>query len=196
MNKMAKLLQNKIILSITGVTAVILIIVMAGLYPVALVNGSPIWRNSLRKAEEAEKKLTNTQAKSFGFKPVNFTSSANKDLLNGLRQDILTTLIDNKIIKEDGVKVVEKFEELSRKRMMDTLQGGGADLSKAVRTVYNLSLKDFENMVLLPQARRDVLRVFLANEGKNFEEWIKEIKSKKSVKLFLVPYRWDGEKVR
>lgn len=193
---MTKLLHNKFIFTITSLVAFILIMIMAGLYPVALVDGSPIWRIRLHKAEEAEKKLTNTQAKSLGFKPVNFTSSANKDLLNGLRQDILTTLIEDKIIKEKGGKVVEKFEELSRKRMMDTLQGGGADLSKAVRTVYNLSLSDFEDMVLLPQARRDVLRIFLAGDGENFEEWLKEAKAQKSVKLFLVPYRWDGERVK
>lgn len=193
---MTKLLHNRLVVSFTVLIAVALIILMAGLYPVALVNNRPIWRSHLRKAEEAEKKLTNTQAKSLGFKPVNFTSSTNQDLLNGLRQDILTTLIEGKMIEEEGKNVVGKFDELSRKRMMDTLQGGGTDLSKAVRTVYNLSLKDFENMVLLPQARRDVLRVFLAGEGKNFEEWIKEIKAKKTVKLFLVPYRWDGERVK
>lgn len=193
---MTKLLQNKIVLSITGLTAIILVIVMTGFYPVALVDGSPIWRNRLHKAEEAEKKLTNTQAKSLGFKPVNFTSSGNADLLRGLRQDILTTLIENEIIEKEGNKIISNFEELSRKRMADTLQGGGADLTKAVRTVYNLSLNDFQNMVLLPQSRRDVLRIFLANEGKNFEEWLKEIKAGKSIKLFLVPYRWDGERVK
>lgn len=193
---MAKLLKNKFIFITTSLIALVLIIVMAGLYPVVLVDSSPIWKNGLQKAEEAEKKLTNTQAKSLGFKSVNFGSSANKDLLKGLRQDILTALIENKVIKEEGVKIVEKFEELSQKRMTDTLQGGGSDLSKAVRTVYNLSLKDFENMVLLPQARRDVLRVFLAGEGKNFEEWLKEAKQNKKIRLILVPYRWDGERVK
>ncbi|MDP3729231.1 MAG: hypothetical protein Q8R26_00530 [bacterium] len=193
---MTKLLHNRLVVSFTVLIAIALVILMAGLYPVALVNNRPIWRSHLRKSEEAEKRLTNTQAKSLGFKPVNFTSSTNQDLLNGLRQDILTTLIEGKIIEEEGKSVVEKFEELSQKRMMDTLQGGGTDLSKAVRTVYNLSLKDFENMVLLPQARRDVLRVFLANEGKNFEEWLKDIKGKTKIRLFLVPFRWDGERVK
>lgn len=193
---MSGLLQNKYIFIGTFLTALILIVVMIGLYPVVLVDSSPIWRNRLRKAEEAEKKLTNTQAKSLGFKPVNFSSSGNQDLLNGLRRDILTTLIENKIIREKGAGAVEKFEELSRKRMTDTIQGSGSDLSKAVRTVYDLNLKEFQEMVLLPQARRDVLRIFLANDGKNFEEWLKEEKAKKSVKLFLVPYRWDGERVK
>ena len=193
---MTRLLQNKLVLTATILIAFVLLITMTGLYPVALVDRAPIWRNHLQKAEEAEKKLTNTQAKSLGFKPVNFTSSGNADLLRGLRQDILTTMIENKIIEKEGKKIISNFEELSRKRMTDTLQGGDADLAKAVRTVYNLSLKDFQNMVLLPQSRRDVLRVFLANEGKNFEEWFKKIKLETKIRLFLVPFRWDGEKVK
>lgn len=175
---------------------IFLIVIMTGLYPVALVEGSPIWRRQWLKAEVAEKKLTNTQAKSFGFKPVNFTVSGNQDLLRVLKRDTLTALIEDKIISVEGKKIIENFEDLSQKRLMDTLQSGGADFNQAVRTVYNLSLKDFKNLVLLPQARRDVLRVFLASEGKNFEEWLKETKHRKEVKLFLVPFRWAGEEIK
>ncbi len=180
----------------TLTVALLVVVLMMGLYPAARVGDSFIWKRTWQKAEEAEKKLTNTQAKSLNLKPVNFSIAENKDLLTGIKQDTLTSLIEDMIIQQDGIKIVQNLAELSKKRMQDTIQGGGQDLDKAVRTVYNLSLEDFRNLVLLPQARRDVLRVFLASEGKNFEEWLKSEKQKKNVKLFLVPFRWDGERVK
>lgn len=179
----------------TAVLALVLLIVMTGFYPVALVDGSPIYFRAWRKLEEAQKKYTNAQAKSVGLKSADFSSAENKEISLTIKKEALTSLIEDRIMEQEGDKVIAQFAELSQKRLEDTVSGN-ENLDKAVRTVYALSFSSFKNLILLPQSRRDVLRVFLAGQGKNFEEWLKDAKSQKSVKLYFVPFRWNGDRVR
>lgn len=188
-------MHKKTLLICTVFLTLVLLVIMTGMYPVAIVNGSPIYFRNWRKLEDAQKKYTNAQTKSIGIKSLDFSEAENKDLALAIKKDSLTSLIEDRIIQQDGDEVVAQFKDLSQKRLDDVISGNSG-LDKAVKTVYNLSFSDFKNLVLLPQSRRDVLRIFLAGQGKNFDEWLANAKSRKDIKLYFAPFRWDGQEVK
>ncbi len=184
-------IKKKITLSLTVVAGLFIATIMTGYYPVVLVDNSPIFFGTWQKTEEAQKKFTNVQASSSGLDPVDFAARENKDILRAFKITALNLLIENKIIEQEGGKVIPDFNDLSKKRLESVMAGEG-DLSGAVKTVYSLSISEFKNLILLPQARRDVLRIFLANDGKNFDDWLKARKKEKTVKTKFIPFRWNG----
>ena len=188
---MAKIItKKKITLALTVLVALFIAIIMTGFYPVVWVDGSPIFFNAWRKTEEAQKRFTNVQASSSNLEPVDFASPENKDILRKFKVASLNLLIENKIIEQEGNKIIPDFNGLSKKRLESVMAGEG-DLRGAVKAVYGFGISDFKNLILLPQARRDVLRIFLANEGKNFDDWILARKKEKNIKTKFIPYRWN-----
>ena len=188
---MAKIsIGKKFLAALTVLAALFITVIMTGFYPVVLVDNSPIFFSAWQKAEEAQKRFTNVQASSSSLDPIDFASPENKDILRAFKIASLNLLIENKIIEQEGGKIIPDFNDLSKKRLESVMAGEG-DLSGAVKTVYGLSVSEFKNLILLPQARRDVLRIFLANEGKNFDDWILARKKEKIIKTRFIPYRWD-----
>lgn len=188
-------MKNKKFIIPTAILALFIMVIMTGSYPVAFVDGSPIFYHTWQKTEEAEKRFSNTQDKSLGVKPLDFSKPENLEMLKEVRRSTLTFLIENKIIEQAGGEVIADFKNISQKRM-DTVMQEGGDLKTAVKTVYNLDVADFQNLILLPQSRRDVLKIFLANEGKSFDDWLAEQKKAKKIQLMFTPFTWDGEQAK
>ena len=69
----------------------------------------------------------------------------------------------------------------------------GKDVGKEIETLYGLSLDEFKERVLRPQAEREILvgRFFL--ENKSFDDWLKESKAK--IIILMPGLEWNGEKV-
>lgn len=183
----------KTLVFILGVAGgILLILVMTGLYPVALVDGSPIFQRTWKKAQNAAKTFTNAQAQSSRADPIDFTSSENQELLLDVMRGTLTSLIEDSAIRQKGDEVVDGLGVLSRERVADALRQV-KDPAAAAKLVYGLSLDDFRELVLLPQARRDVLKEVLKEGGQDFDSWLRDVKGSLTVRLFFVPFRWDGE---
>lgn len=183
-----------IIFITTFFLALFIIVVMTGFYPVAIVEGTPIFQRTWRKAEDAAKNFIKAEAVKSG-KAIDLSSSENADFLLEVKRGTLTFLIEDLILQKEGGKVIDGFERLNKERV-DTALREGENLEQASRLVYGLDLKDFVSLVLLPQARRDVLQEALGEKAQDFNVWFLSVKKSKQVRLMFIPFRWDGEVVR
>ena len=183
-----------ILILILAFSPVILVIVWGGFYPVALVDNSYILARTWERAETSSKNFLIAQARSAGIEPPNFEE--NTDASGEIKRNTLTFLIENEILREEGENLTRGFDRLSRERISEAMQQGG-DLNRAAELVYGLKLQEFQELVLIPQARRDTAREILAERQVDFEQWFPDIKRKAKVRLmFFLPFSWDGEEVR
>lgn len=179
--------------SIIALAAIFL--VLAGFYPVAIVDGTPIFERTRHKAEEASKNFTNSQARAHGGKPIDFSASENRELLLDIRRGTLLFLIEDAIIQKKGEEAIEGVETLSRERVIEAMRLS-MDPAGAAKAVYGLSLSDFRDLVLTPQARRDVLQEALPEKNQDFDTWLRDAKKRSSVRLMFVPFKWSGEEIQ
>ncbi|QQG45060.1 MAG: hypothetical protein HYW89_03600 [Candidatus Sungiibacteriota bacterium] len=186
----------KVILLVIGmVVGLFLVSVMTGFYPVALVDGAPIFYRTWKKTEEAAKHFANTQLVSRGSKPIDFSAPQNSELLLAGRKDTLTSLIEDTILHQGGKKLHKGFERLVAAKVSTALKDN-EDIEQAAKLVYNLDLDDFKELVLLPQAQGEVVAEILEKQNQDFEGWLREAKKQKRVFLMFVPFSWDGERIQ
>jgi len=185
----------KILIPILAVGAILFsIFFLTGFYPVALVNGQPISYRTWEKAQRGAINFANAEAQRAGRASIDFSAPGYGELLRAVRRDTLTFLIEDAILAQEGKKVVDEFNFLVEDRVRKAIAGSGS-LEGGARLVYGLSLVEFRMLVLAPQARRDVAGEALAGGTKSFDEWFFEVKKRKMVQLFFVPFRWNGERV-
>ncbi len=170
------------------------ILIFFGLYPIVLVDNSPIFSITWKTANRAAQSFTNTQAKAQPEgKAIDFKSTQNSELLLELRRGTLTFLIEDNIMAHDGRALVKDFDTITQTRAQEGL---GQVTNVSIKELYGLSRNEFFQLVLLPQARRDVLGEVFKASNANFQNWLDEAKRQKSIRLFFIPFRWDGEQVR
>lgn len=170
------------------------VIIFSGFYPVALVNGAPLYFRIWKKLEKSSMRFAKIQLEKIQKKPFDFSAKENVGLLLQGRKETLTLLIEDIIIEQQGKKLAADFEKFSKVRVEDALRKG-KNMGNAATFFYGLSIDDFKELVLFPQARRDILREELENKGQNFESWLSEIKKKSRVRMLLVPFKWNGASV-
>ncbi|KKU06060.1 MAG: hypothetical protein UX07_C0008G0029 [Parcubacteria group bacterium GW2011_GWA2_45_30] len=170
------------------------ILAITGFYPVALVDGAPIFYRTWKKAENAAIRFVNASAKASGGTSIDFSRQENAELLLSVKRDTLSFLIEDKIISVAGERVWGDFAvrakqevEAAFRKNPGVLEGGKA--------VYNLDRDDFLKLIFMPQARKDVLTETFRARGQNYEEWLRLAKKSASVRLYFVPFKWTGERV-
>ena len=137
--------------------------------------------------------FANARLKTAGQKAIDFYASENQALREEVKRNTLTFLIENKIFSQEGGKVADRFYAISTQKVEDVLKG--KNLEQGAKIVYGLDLDQFKKMVLLPQAWRDVLKEALAAKKQTLEEWLKQIKQSKKIRLLFLPFHWNGESV-
>lgn len=185
----------KIFLPIIIVGAVIVsALFFTGLYPVALVNSQPIFFRKWRKAQEGAMHFMNAQSRAAGKKPIDFFATGYGELLRGVRRDTLTFLIEDAVLAQEGKKIVDGFGRVVEGRVREAV-GGAPNLERGAKAMYGLPFDDFRELVLVPQARKDVISEAFAGGARSFDVWLREAKRKKMIQLLFVPFRWSGERV-
>lgn len=173
----------------------LLALIAVGIYPVAIVGTMPIFARTWQKAENAAKSFELATARARGAKAVDFSLAENRELLLEMKRGTLTFLIEDAIIRQKGEEVTDGLGILSRELALEALRSSG-DLGSAARAVYGLSVDDLRDLVLLPQARKDVLKEALIEKGQNFDTWLLDAKKRASVRLIFVPFKWNGEEIQ
>ncbi|MBI3442546.1 MAG: hypothetical protein HY007_02170 [Candidatus Sungbacteria bacterium] len=166
-----------------------------GLYPVALVNGTPIFARTWTRTLDAEKRVVNVRAYASHAELVDFSSPKNARLLDAIRKNTLTFLVDSVLMNAEGSRVVPDLEQLSMHRVNDEL-GRNQVTEQTASAVYGLDLATLKEMVLMPQARQEVLDQTLAAEQKNFGDWLRGARGRAKVRFFFVPFTWDREGIK
>jgi len=172
--------------------------VSVGYYPIAVVNGDIITANTFINNYDT----ASVYYRNF-LKTYNSTSSQQGEAGSSTQQiltpsqiqkSVLAGLIENILVEEGARK--EMGKDLSR--LVDekvTRAIEVPEIEKAVRTIYGLSLNDFKNKILVPQAERDILTGSLFLKGQKIEDWLAAEKKSSSIIILSGKFYWNGEDV-
>ncbi len=182
--------KSYIIISGIALIAIFTVISFAKLYPVAMVNGSPIWYRTWNLSLQGTSHALTMQAKAAGtaFDPDPIVAYA-------IRKSTLAALIEDKIIAQKGRSIMSDFDAKTEEYIAAAL-ASSTDVSKAADLMYGFSANNFHDIILAPESRREVARNALEKRRLNSDAWFSGIKKKADVQIFLSGYRWDGETVR
>ena len=166
-----------VILIVSGAT-----VVWFGWFPIARVSSSMIYYRDLSVALKAGELFR----KETGAPPPE--SDEDKERL------MLEELVLRQIIKESSSEFGAKSVEEEMQAYLDkVLSGVNKDgLKEAAATLYNMSLDDFEERVMMPQFREIVVRNRVEASGKDYGAWLEEKARSASVSIYFLPYRWNG----
>ena|SRR3989344_472655 len=163
------------------------------LYPVAVVDGSPVWMRTWNQMIGAVEKFTNADRALRGESPLDFSFPENARLLNDIRRNTLTYIIEDKIILKEGSNFFDGFGSLTGEEVQKIMNASARDPKEIARDVYGMSIDEYKALILAPQARRSALSRVLQSRDRTLEDWLIEMKIKKSVKLYFTGYRWNGK---
>ena len=166
-------------------------LVSVGYYPIAFVSGRVIF---------AREFLRNYQAAALYYRNLVKTYEPNlpqeKTLTSfDLQVSVLNQLVENRLVDQALKEEVQSDLEGLVDARISKLQSG-ENLTKAVQALYGLSYKDFEDTVLIPQAKLDILSGRLFLKGEEIEKWLVEAKRVSRVIIFSRKFTWDGSEVK
>lgn len=114
-----------------------------------------------------------------------------------IERALMESMIEDILVGQELEKDIGKsdLDKLVNKKISESAKNQDADIQKAAEKLYGFSFDEFEKRILVPQAKKEILesRIFLA--GGNFEEKLKEMKSKAQVMIFLPGFEWKDGKV-
>lgn len=166
------------------------IIFFAKLYPVAIVDGSPIWYRTWDRYFKGTEHALEVQARSAGTQ-----FSPETSLLAVLKKDTLSALIEDEILTEAARKLFSEFDTESEERIHNAIKFS-QNMGEAAQLMYGFGVADFHDLVLLPQSHLEVIKDNLSKQKIDFPAWLAGIKKKAHVRFFLNSYRWDGDRVK
>ena len=68
-------------------------------------------------------------------------------------------------------------------------------LKHAAENLYGMTLVDFNEMILIPQARREILEGRLYLEKQNLDDWLAQALGSARVTILTPEFIWDNNKV-
>ncbi len=177
--------------SLVFISAVCALVYFTKLYPAATVNGRCItdkkYEDSFAVAYNYSKKILEAQR---GDLEIINTAEFQKRT----KQTVLDTLIEQDLINAYLKTTMKRSElkEIIDGKINDALAGN--DIKKGVEDLYGISMEDFRESILVPQAKREIIEGKFFIENKNFEDWLKEQKTKARVSIFVSGVRWNNGK--
>ncbi|MDP3770166.1 MAG: hypothetical protein Q8R40_04485 [bacterium] len=172
------------VLVIVGITMIV-----GKLYPVAMVNGSLVWYRTWRTLERATQhalivELTASKTK----------LPADNKIALIIKQDTLKALVENRILVRLGKKEFVDFELRSQDRV-NRLVPDKNKMEKAAMFMYGLDAQAFNDLILMPQSRREVAQEDLDKRHVSFEDWFIQTKKEAHVRMLFTSFIWDGVEV-
>src|SRR3989344_409762 len=150
-----------------------------GYYPVALVDFKPISAKSLDEAFFSAEHYYEEAVRN-GSLTLSLEDLRKKEILMEIRRASLDKIIINMLIHRELKKEVGSDLSGIVGDKIDSLEIKSPDFGEAVLAVYGLSLNRFREIVLLPQAREEVLRGNMTLKNRDFDAWLKDAKANAS----------------
>lgn len=165
------------------------------LYPVAIVDGSPVWMRTWEQMIDAVEKFTNAERQIRRESPLDFSLPENARTLSEIRRNTLTYIIEDKIISEEGSNYIDGFGSFTGEEVQKIMRASTRDPEEIARDVYGMTIDEYKALILAPEARRSAISGALESRGRTLDEWLYEMKIKKSVRIYFTEYRWNGKAV-
>ena len=153
-----------------------LYLINAGFYPVAIVNSKVVWGYYLKKE---------TKAANYYFQQV-LSRAKDQEVLGQinlaeLQKAALENIIEKIVIAQRLKKEMGETELNASVKDLLKKHLEKPELEPAASLLYGLSFEDFYNMVLLPQAEREILESRLKEKGIDFYDWLEKEKQSANV---------------
>jgi hypothetical protein len=186
--------KKKIIILISLVVAAVLaIVVLTEFYPVAFVNWRPIAAKSFETDYSSARIYYQKALETYDRNQAVVLDSL--EIQKELKRAVLDKLIENVLIEEELEKRLKNddVEKMVAEKIKEAIKE--KDIKKEVETLYGLSLEEFKERFLKPQAKSEIFASRLLLENKNFDEELKKIKKEAKAAIFLPGFKWNGERV-
>lgn len=168
-------------------------IAWGGLYPLVLVDYSVItgseiasdldvaydyYQNALLYSGENPEKLDI---------PESYNELKRAVMDEAISREIILRELNSSVGMDEADKVVERKIEKSLFR--------SSKIEAGVETLYGLSLDEFKNKVLRPQAYREILEGRMNLGGRNFSSWLQNARAESRIIILSPDFSWDGKAV-
>lgn len=158
----------------------------AGFYPVAVVNSRLISAKIFEKEYQAALIYYKNALKIYAGQDLN--QATMRDFIIEIRRSTLDNLIVNTLIYGELKRRVGGDLPIILERKMPSFKESAAAL-------YGLTGDEFKELVLIPQAYREILDGRLTLEGADFNEWLAKAKQSAKVRLLLSQFEWNGSNI-
>lgn len=182
-----KILKRKSV--ITAVAAVFLISMFMMLYgfaPVISIDGKRVGLSEFLKVQSAIR---------------NMDKMSNKGVLKlsdeEVKERVFGNIIDkaflDKLISKTDASLMTKAEELVAKSIAENPD---LRLDEAARKLYGLSAEDFTELVLLPQAKRDLLSQRFKDNPEQLNQMWEDLVKNSDIKIYYPGYKWENGEIK
>lgn len=165
----------------------------AGWHPLALVNSRLVWAWEFEKEYQSALKYHDEAAST--YKITGLDKQTSSELKNDTRTAVFNRIIE-KILISRGLKDLagESGSALIDKKIEKYLSD--SRLEAAALALFNLNFKDFKEVILVPQAEKEIIEEKLKEESRDFKSWLEEKKSQARVYIFTSEFEWSGNGVK
>ncbi len=160
------------------------------IYPVAFVNGSPIW---YRTWDQYSRSMRHSLIIELKNVQQSFTPSTDFDMV--VQKESLRALIEDRILTQSARALFPQFNFMSEERIASVISAF-VDVKNAAQSLYGLNKNDFYTLILLPQAHREVAEIELDKKNINFAVWLAGVKKKTNVTVLSSRFFWNGEEIK
>lgn len=155
-----------------------LYLVKKGWYPVAIINSEIIWGYNLRKEAGAAEHYYQQALSAYekdGAKNTNYKQ---------IVVSVLENIIERRLISEALKQKMDPIEFMASINDSIAPYAEKPNLEQAALALYGLNLADFYELVVLPQAEKELLEKLLQKEGMSYSDWLSQ--AKKSARIILL----------
>ena len=165
-------------------------VIHLGHYPVAIVNGTVVTAKALN--EEYAVAFQYYARTLSNQKEINPSS---KEVQMELRRASLNDLIQKALISAElESRVGDEFHSVVENKIVSETKDGQA-LAEAAKILYGLDFVHFKQLVLVPQAEKELLQGRLFLENKKFADWLGEAEKSAKVTILTPEFSWATNKV-
>jgi hypothetical protein len=167
--------------------------IRSGWYPIALVNSQLVWGSEVEKEYNSALKYYSQILHTYKGEEVS------KKQIKKIKKDIKQATLDKvieKIIIADNINELmgDKKQELVAAKVKKYLQD--PKLKAAASALFNLDFNDFKDVILIPQAERELIEERFSSENRDFNSWLKNQKKEAKVHIFTKEFSWTESGIK
>ncbi|MBI2406187.1 MAG: SurA N-terminal domain-containing protein [Candidatus Harrisonbacteria bacterium] len=158
-----------------------------GLYPVATVNGAVVTADEFQHTAVAALNFYVKAKERVAARQL--TVEERDALFDEIRRATLDKLVEESLIEAELKRRVGDATARAEEKLKAAER---ADFREAVPQLYGVSYDDFLALVLLPQARREVLNDALAADAVDAQTWLANARETAQARIFLPALVWQN----
>lgn len=167
---------------------------VTGYWPIAVVDRTPITYAMFEKNFTWANHFYKSNLKIAGEDERVFMT---KEIQRDLQRVTMEGLIERIIIDHELAK---RYKPGDLQQLIDNKIGGtdlgSADMAKATQLLYGLTPGQLKELVLIPDAKQEILEGNMTLQNESFADWMTARKNEAGVSIFIPVLYWDKNEVK